>query len=388
MVTFLSRIFIRDCERTGDPRVRTAYGMLCGALGIALNVLLFLGKYLAGILSGSVAVSADAFNNLSDAASSAVTLIGFRFASRKADAGHPFGHGRIEYVAGLGVSAAILLMGLGLLRSSVEKIRNPQPVRADLAAVVILLASICVKLYMCWYNRAVGKKIGSETMKAVALDSLSDCAATAAVLFTLLFDSFAGKNIDGWCGLLVACLVLWAGRCAARDTLSPLLGEPPPKEFVDEVRAAVLAHPEILGVHDLVVHDYGPGRRMISLHVEVDGKGSVAEIHAVVDRIEQELRSGLDCEAVIHTDPVEPDDPVECTMRREVAEKIGERFSGVTIHDFRMTEEPDRPKMVFEVQIPYDYPETNEEVKRGIEALIAENWRDIPAEVRVEQSYI
>ena len=388
MIRFLAGIFIKDKENLEDQKVRRAYGMLCSLVGIALNVLLFAGKYLAGVLSGSIAITADAFNNLSDAGSSIITLIGFKFSGMKPDADHPFGHGRIEYVSGLGVAMLIILMGIELLKSSVEKIRNPQPVEASALTVAILIVSICVKLYMAYYNRSMGRKIHSEAMQAAATDSLSDSFATAAVLIAMVSAASGGMNIDGWCGCVVAVFVLYAGYTAAKETLNPLLGQAPDKGFVEEIEEIVMSHPEIIGIHDLVVHNYGPGRSMISLHAEVPGNGDIFELHDQIDHIEKELKSRLNCEAVIHMDPLEVDNEKVQEMKSAVTEKINSRFPGVTIHDFRMVQGANHTRLVFDAMVPFDFELTNEEVKKGIEILVESNFDNCFAIVEVEQSYV
>ena len=388
MITVLSHLFIKDREHLEDGGVRRAYGMLCSIVGILLNVLLFAGKYLAGVLSGSIAVTADAFNNLSDAGSSFITLVGFRFSGMKADADHPFGHGRIEYISGFGVSVVIILMGVELLKTSVEKILHPEPVNAGLLPAAILVASICVKLYMAFYNRKIGKKIDSEAMKAAGIDSLSDSAATAAVLFSMGVGYFTGLQIDGWCGCLVACFVLYAGYGAARDTLNPLLGQPPSREYVEQIKEIVMSHPGILGIHDLVVHDYGPGRRMVSLHGEVSGNGDIFEIHDMIDRIEKELNQKMGCEAVIHMDPVEADNEVVTETKQELTALIAGSYPQVSIHDFRMVQGPTHTNLIFDAVVPYGYDKSDEDVKRGIENLVTEHWKNYFAVVQVEQSYV
>lgn len=388
MITVLSHLFIKDREHLEDGGVRRAYGMLCSIVGILLNVLLFAGKYLAGVLSGSIAVTADAFNNLSDAGSSFITLVGFRFSGMKADADHPFGHGRIEYISGFGVSVVIILMGVELLKTSVEKILHPEPVNAGLLPAAILVASICVKLYMAFYNRKIGKKIDSEAMKAAGMDSLSDSAATAAVLFSMGVGYFTGLQIDGWCGCLVACFVLYAGYGAAKDTLNPLLGQPPSREYVEQIKEIVMSHPGILGIHDLVVHDYGPGRRMVSLHGEVSGNGDIFEIHDMIDRIEKELNQKMGCEAVIHMDPVEADNEVVTETKQELTALIAGSYPQVSIHDFRMVQGPTHTNLIFDAVVPYGYDKSDEDVKRGIENLVTEHWKNYFAVVQVEQSYV
>lgn len=388
MITLLARIFIKDSGRLEDSGVRRAYGMLCSIVGIALNVVLFAGKYLAGVISGSIAITADAFNNLSDAGSSLITLVGFKFSGMRADRDHPFGHGRIEYLSGFGVSMIIILMGVELLKSSVVKIFSPEPVETGVLPVMILIASICVKVYMSFYNRSIGKKIDSEAMKATAMDSLSDSIATTAVLISMGINFLTGVNIDGWCGCIVAGFVLFAGYSAAKDTLDPLLGKAPTKEFVEEIKNIVMAHPEIIGIHDLIVHDYGPGRCMISLHGEVPGNGDIFELHDVIDVVERELKEKLGCEAVIHMDPIESDNSKVMERKQEVAEIITEKFPGVSIHDFRIVQGPSHTNVIFDAVVPYGFRLTDEEVKSGIEELVKQRWNNYYAVVQVEQSYI
>ena len=388
MIQFLASFFIRDSRNYKSPEVRQAYGVLSGAVGIGLNIFLFFGKWIAGMLSGSIAITADAFNNLSDAGSSFISLVGFKFSGMKADADHPFGHGRIEYVSGFGVSMVIILMGVELFKTSIEKIFHPEPVETGALAVGILVVSICVKGYMCFYNRAVGKKIQSETMKATAMDSMSDSIATTAVLISMAVAHVTGISIDGWCGCLVACFVLYAGFSAAKDTLNPLLGEPPSREFVNEIRTIVMAHPEILGIHDLVVHDYGPGRRMISLHGEVSGDCDIFEIHDVIDRIEKELKEKLGCEAVIHMDPIVVEDEQVNRLRlqlSEIARSIDPRF---TIHDFRMVEGPTHTNLIFDLVIPHNCKMKKSDIYQRVNGLVNELGPQYYTVITIENSFV
>lgn len=388
MIQVLARIFIKNKDQIDNPEVRRAYGMLCSIVGIGLNVLLFAGKYLAGVLSGSIAITADAFNNLSDAGSSVITLIGFKFSGMKPDKDHPFGHGRIEYLSGLGVAMLIILMGFELFKSAVGKIMNPEPVETGALTVAILLVSVCVKLYMSFYNRSIGNKIDSEAMRATATDSLSDSVATSAVLVSMLAAHFTGIQIDGWCGLVVACLVLFAGYNAAKDTIDPLLGGPPSKEFVKEIRDIVMSHEEIIGIHDLVVHDYGPGRCMVSLHGEVPANGDIIALHDRIDHIEKELCEKLGCEAVIHMDPLETDNSIITETKHELLTYINSELPGISIHDFRMVQGPTHTNLIFDAVVPYGFDMSNEEVKEGLEKLVAKHWENHFAVVHVEQSYI
>lgn len=386
MVTLLGRLFIRQ-EGREESEVRKAYGVLCGAVGIFFNVLLFAGKFFAGTLSGSIAITADAFNNLSDAGSSVVTLLGFQLAGQKPDPEHPFGHGRMEYLSGLVVSMLILLMGVELGKSSLEKILHPEEVEFSPLIVGILCVSIAVKLYMFLYNKRIGKKLGSTAMEATAMDSLSDCVATTAVLAATLVGHFTGLRIDGWCGILVACFILWSGIGAARDTLDPLLGTPPTAEFVGRIRDLVMAHKGIIGIHDLIVHDYGPGRVMISLHAEVSASENVLELHDEIDNVETELREKLGCEAVIHMDPIVTDDGITEETRERVAALIHCIDDDINIHDFRMVSGPTHTNLIFDAVVPFGFRLSDEEVEKKIKAAVRALDGNYYAVVKVERSY-
>ena len=386
MVTLLGRLFIRQ-EGREEAEVRKAYGILCGAVGIFFNILLFAGKFFAGTLSGSIAITADAFNNLSDAGSSVVTLLGFQLAGQKPDPEHPFGHGRMEYLSGLVVSMLILLMGVELGKSSLEKILHPEEVDFSPLIVGILCVSIAVKLYMFLYNKRIGKKLGSTAMEATAMDSLSDCVATTAVLAATLVGHFTGLRIDGWCGIVVACFILWSGIGAARDTLNPLLGTPPTAEFVGRIRDLVMAHKGIIGIHDLIVHDYGPGRVMISLHAEVSASENVLELHDEIDNVETELREKLGCEAVIHMDPIVTDDGITEETRERVASLIHCIDDDINIHDFRMVSGPTHTNLIFDAVVPFGFRLSDEEVEKKIKAAVRALDGNYYAVVKVERSY-
>ena len=366
MTDWLVQRCIRRPEDGSDPAVRQAYGLLSGGVGIVLNLLLSAGKFVAGVLTGSIAVTADAFNNLSDAGSSVVTLAGFRLAAKQADDDHPFGHGRIEYLTGLLVAAAILLVGVELARTSLEKILQPEAVDFSWLSVGILCASILVKLWMSAFNRRLSRRIGSAAMAATAADSLSDVGATSAVLLGTLAGHFFSLRIDGWVGILVAAFILRAGWEAAKDTLDPLLGQSPDPDLVESIQKAVLAHPQVTGVHDLIIHDYGPGRRMMSLHAEVPMDADVLEVHDVIDNIERELKETFHIEAVIHMDPIATKDPQTNALREKMAALVREIDPAMTIHDFRMTVGPDHQNLIFDVVVPHKCPLSDEEVKAAI----------------------
>ena len=371
MISILSRLFIKNHADTSDPGVRRAYGVLCGAVGIFLNVLLFAAKYLAGTLTGSIAIVADAFNNLSDAGSSIITLLGFKLAAKKPDRDHPYGHGRFECIAGLVVSFVILMMGFDLAKSSVTKIFHPEAVDFSLLSICILIGSILVKLYMSLYNRAVGKRINSAAVLATATDSISDVCATTMVLAATLIARFTGVNIDGWAGAIVSLVILWAGYNAAKDTIDPLLGQAPDPEFVQRIADIVNRYPDVVGIHDLAVHDYGAGRVMISLHAEVPSSGDIMALHDVIDTIERDLQDELNCSAVIHMDPISTDDALITSTRELLKNRIHEAISpDVSIHDFRMVPGPTHTNVIFDAVIPYEFPQSDEQVREEISKLV------------------
>lgn len=386
MITCLAKFWIRESD--SEEKKRRVYGTLGAVVGIFLNICLFTGKYLAGFLSGSIAIMADAFNNLSDAGSSFISLIGFVFSGKKPDLDHPFGHGRIEYLAGLGVSFLILLMGVELAKNSVQKILHPVSVQISTLSIAVLSASILVKLYMAYYNHAIGKKIRSATMAATATDSLSDAAATTVVLLAMLFLAVTGINIDGYCGILVAVFILAAGVGAAKETVSPLLGQAPDPEFVKEIKELVMQHEEVLGIHDMAVHDYGPGRVMVSLHAEVSGDGNIYELHDLIDRIERELKEKLHCETVIHMDPIDVGNVKTVEMKEEMVKLVKAIDERLTIHDFRMVTGTTHHNMIFDVVIPADFKLSQEDLKDIIQKKVWEKWPDYYVVIDVDTAYV
>lgn len=387
MITILAKFFIHDDGDKG--KLRQSYGMLCGIVGVMFNVFLFIGKFLAGTISNSIAITADAFNNLSDAGSSIVTLLGFKMAGAKPDTEHPFGHGRIEYISGLVVAAAILLMGYELIRDSVGKILHPEETVFNALVAVILIASILVKLYMAYYNHNIGKKLDSAAMRAVATDSLSDMVATTAVLLASVFTHFTGYKIDGYCGLVVGLLVGYAGFDAARETLNPLLGQPPAHEFVEKIDEIVMSHPEVCGMHDLIVHDYGPGRKMISLHAEVPAEGNILELHDVIDNIENELRRTLGCEATIHMDPIVTSDEHVSETKSAVSSLIKAIDKDLSIHDFRMVVGETHTNLIFDILAPFGFRLSDEELLTEVLQAVREHFgENYYVVTKVDHSYI
>ena len=372
MIKLLASLFIKDRENYTSPAVRQSYGTLCGAVGIGLNILLFLGKWIAGFLSGSIAITADAFNNLSDAGSSIITLIGFRISGQRPDSEHPFGHGRMEYISGFLVSVAILIMGFELVKSSINKLIHPEPVESSPVIIAILAASILVKVYMFYYNRSVGKKIGSAAMNATAMDSLSDTVSTALVLGATLISPFTGLLLDGWFGILVGLFILYTGATTIKETMDLLLGQPPKQEFIDEIREIVTSHKLVYGIHDLIVHDYGPGRVMISLHAEVDADGDIQTIHEQIDHIENELQEKLHCSATIHMDPIVTDDKEVLEMKEKVKALVLETDDTFSMHDFRMVKGPTSTNLIFDVSVPSGCQKTDNEILNSLKEKIRE----------------
>ena len=370
MITFLASLFIKDRRNYDSPAVRQAYGVLSGAVGIGLNILLFLGKWIAGTLSGSIAITADAFNNLSDAGSSIITLIGFRLSGQAPDPEHPFGHGRMEYISGLLVSVAILVMGFELIWSSFGKLRDPKPIESSALVLGILLASILVKVYMFYYNRSLSKKLDSAAMKATSVDSLSDTVATTLVLIATVISKYTGLILDGWFGILVGIFIVYTGGSTLKETIDLLIGQPPKKEFIDEIREIVLGHSLVYGVHDLIVHDYGPGRRMISLHAEVAVDGDIQDIHEQIDHIEHELQEKLNCSATIHMDPIVTDDKEVLEMKAKVEAMVQSLDEAFSMHDFRMVKGPTRTNLIFDVEVPRKTSLTDNEIMNRLKEQV------------------
>lgn len=388
MVGFLIRYFVKNPDDTKNLDVRRSYGKICGMIGIGLNISLFIGKYIAGLITGSVAIMADSFNNLSDAGSSVVTLLGFHLSEKKPDPEHPFGHGRIEYLSGLIVSMFIIIMGVELFQTSVKKIFSHSNVEISTIAIVILIASILVKVYMAYYNFSIGNKINSAAMRATAMDSLSDVIATSVVLLAMCVMYFTGKNVDGIGGVLVALFILRAGIGAAKETVQPLLGQPPEQEFVDEIKRIVLSHERVQDIHDLIVHDYGPGRCMISLHAEVPGNEDIYELHDMIDLIEYELKMKLNCEAVIHMDPIAVNDQKVIEMKEKVIEIIQKIDARLNLHDFRMLEGPTHTNVMFDIVVPYNMKMSDTEIQRLVFESILNAQPKVYASITVDRSYV
>lgn len=387
MIKLLAKIFIKDSQNTADSKVRVAYGYLCGAVGIALNILLFAGKIIAGTISGSVAVTADAFNNLSDAGSSIISLIGFRLASQKPDPHHPFGHGRFEYIASLIISIIIVLMGFELGKSSFEKIVAPQAVEYSAVTFAVLGVSVLVKLYMFFYNNSVGKKIDSATMRATAMDSISDAVSTGAVLISAVIAMFTNLALDGWMGLVVAVFIMVTGFKSAKETIDSLLGTPPSPEFVKQIEDMALQYDDIIGVHDMIVHNYGPGRTFVSLHAEVPSDGDIVTIHDTVDNAEREIAKELGCLVTIHMDPVDVHDEHTAQLREKVSEIIKQINPDITFHDFRVVSGPTHTNLIFDIVSPMDCGLSDQELADTIADKIHQCNESYFAVINVDKDF-
>ena len=369
MIKLLAKIFIKNKDYS-DNSVRSKYGVLCGIVGIILNILLCCAKLAVSFITGSVAISADAFNNLGDAGSSVITLIGFKLADQKPDEGHPFGHGRMEYLSALVVSMLIMLMGFELGKTSVSKIIDGGSPVFSYVAIIVLGLSVLIKLYIFLYNRSIGKKINSQAMKATAVDSLTDCISTFAVLLATVLSLFVDFNFDGWCGLIISAFIIFSGIKAAKETIDPLLGTPPESDFVDNVEKIVLSYPEIVGIHDLVVHNYGPGRVMLSLHAEVSQSIDILLAHDIIDNAEQKLSRELKCSAVIHLDPIATDDEKVNEVRKRVGELAKAIHPQITIHDFRMVVGDSHTNLIFDMSVPFSLKRDDDDIKTEMARLV------------------
>ena len=370
MIARIIQLLLRSHRDPEDPVTRTYCGKVSGAIGIGLNLLLFLGKLLAGLISGSVSVMADAVNNLSDASSSVVTLVGFKLSEKPADDGHPYGHARIEYIAGLIVAAMILVIGVELVKSSVKKILNPEPVDFSVLTIAILAASILIKLWMAAFNKKLGRTIHSPTLEATAADSRNDVITTAAVLLAGIVARLTNLHIDGYAGVAVAVFILWSGVGIAKDTIDPLLGAAPDPELVHRIRDKVLAYDKVLGIHDLIVHDYGPGRQFASVHVEMDSKEDPLVCHNIIDDMEREVGRELHVQLVVHYDPLVTDDAELNEMREVVTEAVRALDPQLTLHDFRMVRGPKHTNLIFDLVLPFGSESRQAEIQAAVDRAI------------------
>jgi cation diffusion facilitator family transporter len=387
LTNFLIKHFIPNASDVKSPAVRQRYGVVSGVVGILCNALLCTAKIAAGLLTGAVSIVADGINNLSDGGSCVVSLLGFKMAGKPADDKHPFGHGRIEYVAGLIVSFIIVLMGVELAKTSLDKIFHPEEISFSWITPAVLGISILVKLWMCFFNRKMGDKIDSAVLRATAMDSLSDVAATSAVLAGFVIGYWARVNLDGYLGVLVALFILYTGVSTAKGTLDLLLGEAPDPEFVKQIQQEVLSYPEIIGVHDLIVHNYGPGHSVVSLHAEVPCDVDILKIHDTIDNAERDLKKKFDCEVVIHMDPIITDDKETNEIHQKLSSIVRLLDSRVTIHDFRMVKGPTHTNLIFDIVVPHQFRLTDDQVVESLRQAVKALDARYEIVVNVDKAY-
>lgn len=389
MTDLIVKTFIKDHKNINDSKVRTRYGILSGCVGIAVNVILCLLKFFVGSLTGSIAITADAVNNLSDAGSSAVTVFGFKMAGKPADRDHPFGHGRIEYITAMIVSFIILFMGIELAIQSVEKIRSPENVQFSLIGAVIIAVSILGKLWLAFFNKSLGRKIHSPAMTAVVADSISDIAATSITLIALILSNFfPNLHVDGWLGIVVACFVLKAGLDIFRDTLSTLIGKSPSKELVEALKEKILSYDHVSGIHDLIVHSYGPGRDFATVHVEMPSDLNVMVGHNIIDDIENDVKKEMGIDLTIHYDPIEVNNE-RVTELKEITENVVRKVNPeLSIHDFRIVDGPMHTNLIFDVVIPYGFKESPKEIISEISSQISEINSSYFTVIKAEHSFV
>ena len=371
MSALLARLFIKNHKDVKNPAVRAAYGTLSGVVGIIVNVLLFTAKFIVGTLSGSIAITADAVNNLSDAGTSVISLITFRISAKPADRDHPFGHARIEYVASMIVSLTLLLIGYELFTSSLDKILHPTQTEFRIAAVVVLILSICGKLWLGLFNYTQGKRIDSPVLRATATDSLSDAVSTAGVLISLFISKFTNFDTDGYMGIIVAVIILVAGLKILNDAKNAILGEAPSEETVAAIRETVAEYPEAIGIHDMLIHTYGAGTTIASLHIEVDGNGDMFALHDIMDTIERRLMEEHRILCTVHMDPIVTDDERVTVLRERVRAMVKDIDESFDIHDFRFVEGPTHTNLIFDVVVPYECKTEPIQIRREIEQRVA-----------------
>jgi len=388
LTNILVKTFIKDSGNIRDKNVRQKYGYLGGFVGIVCNLLLSAAKVVIGLAANSIAITADAVNNLSDAASAIITLVGFKITNKPADREHPFGHARIEYISAMVVSFMVVLVGFEFLKSSFERIRNPEALKFDILSFSVLIISIAVKVWLSRFYKSIGKKIGSKTMEASGADSLSDVITTSVVAFSLLSSMWITFPIDGYIGLLVSAFIMYSGISLTKETLNPLLGEAPDPEFITEITEKTMRYDGIIGIHDMIVHNYGPGRCVVSLHAEIPAKMDIMDAHDIIDLAEQEISEELDIHIVIHMDPINTDDKVVQRTQEQVMEVITGLHKELTIHDFRIVGGEGHKNIIFDLVVPYEYSEKMaKELSKEVAREIKLKYPNYNAIVYIDRAY-
>ncbi len=389
MTSILLKKFVKNYTDTSDNQVRESYGSLAGVVGIVVNILLFIAKFIAATLSGfAISVIGDALNNLFDAASSVVTFFGFKMANKEEDEDHPFGHGRIEYISALLVSLIIFVVGFELAKESVSKILSPQEISISIVSVVIMVVAILVKIWLGLFNRKLGNEINSSALRATATDSFCDVLATSCALIGLVVALFFGINIEGYTGTIVAGFIMYTAVMSVKETLSPLLGEAPDKEYVSAIEATVKKYPEVVGIHDLIVHDYGPGRKIVSLHAEVKADDDIFMLHDVIDTIEIELGEKFGCLATIHLDPLNLNCEVTNELKALLKQVLFDIDPALSFHDFRTVTGPTHTNLIFDVVVPHKYKTNHETLIQLIKNKVKEQNENYFCVITVEKSFV
>lgn len=388
LTDILIKSFIKDKDNTRNKHVRQKYGYLGGFVGIVCNVILSAVKVAVGLMVNSIAITADAVNNLSDAASSIITLIGFKITNKPADREHPFGHGRIEYISAMVVSFMVILVGFEFLKSSFDRIRNPVVLKFDIISFSVLILSIGVKIWLSRFYKKIGRIIGSKTMEASAVDSLSDVIATSVVALSLLGSLWITFPIDGYIGLLVSAFIIYSGISLTKETLNPLLGEAPEPEFITEITEKTMSYDGIIGIHDMIVHSYGPGRCIVSLHAEIPAKMDIMKAHDIIDLAEQEISEEMDIHMVIHMDPINTDDKVVQKTQGEIVEVISEMHEELTIHDFRIVGGDGHKNVIFDLVVPFEYDEKRaKDLSKEVARAIKAKYPNYDAVINIDRAY-
>lgn len=387
MTKLLIKLFIKDSENIADGNIRIKYGILSGTVGIVLNIILSVFKMIFGAVTKSVSIVADGANNIFDAVSSVISMIGFKISGKPADKEHPFGHGRVEYVSALTLAFIIILMGVELIKTSVDKFTNPEAVIFSTPAVIVLVFSIIAKIWLALFNRSIGKKINSVTVDAVIADSVGDIAATTCSLIALIASKFTDLPVDAAMGIIVALIIVWAGIGIIRDTMGPLLGEPPSKETVDEIEKLVLSFEGIVGIHDLVLHSYGHSKVIGSLHAEVPCDIDMMRSHDTIDLIEREIKEKFGFEISIHMDPILTDDERTNRLKKLVSEITSEISQEISIHDFRIVDGPTHTNIIFDAVLPYGLKMSDEEFKSAVDKSLKEKDKRYFTVITVDKNY-
>ena len=388
MTEWLVRHFVKDHEKADDPAVRMRYGQFAGIVGIICNIALCLGKGAIGLIAGSVSIVADALNNLSDAASNVISLLGFKLASKPADPGHPYGHGRYEYLSGLAVAVVIVIIGVELIQTSIDKVLNPTTTEFSLAVVAVLVLSILVKLWMAVFNRTIGRRISSTTLEATAVDSRNDVISTGVVLVCAIVSHLTGIDLDGIVGIAVGAFIVYSGAQLVRDTVNPLLGQAPDPALVSHIQNKILGYPGVLGTHDLMVHDYGPGRQFASAHVEMAAEADPMESHDLIDNIEQDFKEDDGLIVTLHYDPIVTDDPEVKDLRNQINALVKTIDARLSIHDLRTVPGPTHTNVIFDCVKPADFDMDDEDLRARIATLVAVDHPQAICKITIDQSYV